>query len=459
MSDASGVPESFDAERAIVAAICADPELTSVSGVIIKSDDFYWSGFRLVYEAVLSLVSAGSPATQVEVYENLKRRNLINGVGGSDVKGIGMEMLADLYLVDPIIESHLESHCQMVSDYSALRRTIDVCRVGIVEATSSDKPARQIIDEVEAMMLSVQGDGRSNKTSARARDMVGATLDRISSYDGTKTTGIATGFTQFDDMTSGLVGGTLMIVAGRPSMGKTAFALNIAMEVGMQSAGVGDVALFSLEMDSDSLMDRLLASESRVSPLKWKKGRLSQEESARLAIGATSIGASTLWIDDSPSQTVLDIRAKCRRLAASSDGLKMIVIDYLQLLSSSSPTNRSREQEVAQMSLSLKSLARELSVPVICLSQLSRGPESRPNKRPMLSDLRESGAIEQDADIVAFLYRPEYYFPDDTSLHGVAELLVAKHRNGPTGSVPLVWRKEYMRFESHDNKKEDRFAY
>ncbi len=451
------IPQSREAEEAVVQAILVDPELASVASAIVQPQDFYWTSLGYVYDAVLQVMARGGAPTPVAIHESLKKSGTIDAVGGVDALGALFGAP-----VDATVE-HLETHCEIIADYASLRATVEVCRRGIVEATSptSDKAPREIIDAIESLILDVQVGSRREQTSARAADLVFGLVARIESYEPSHggLNGLQTGFRVLDRMTGGLHGGQLAIVAGRPSMGKTAFALNVAMNVARGSEP-GEVAVFSLEMDTDSLMERLLAAESRVSAHQWRKGAMTPEEVVRMNAGASSISASTIWIDDHPTQTVLDIRSKCRRLKASPRGLKLVLIDYLQLLRPvTHDKGRSREQEVAQMSLALKGLARELSVPVICLSQLSRSPEQRQDKRPMLSDLRESGSIEQDADLVAFLFRPEYYFRDDVALEGVAELILAKQRNGPTGVVPLYWQKAYTRFDDAVQEKPERFSY
>ena len=452
------IPQSRDAEEAVVQAILADPELAAVASNIVQPKDFYWSSLGYVFDAVLQVMSKGGAPTPVAIHEALKKSGTIDAVGGIDA-------LSELYGSHVCVTvEHLETHCAIIADFASLRATVDVCRRGIVEATSvvSDKSPREIIDSIESSILDVQVGSRRDKTSARAADLVFGLLEKIENFDpsgGGLNGGVETGFRAFDRMTGGLHPGQLAIVAGRPSMGKTAFALNVAMNVA-RGREHGEVAVFSLEMDTDSLMERLLASESRVSSHQWRRGAMTPEEVNRVNIGASAISASTIWIDDHPTQTVLDIRSKCRRLKASPRGLKLVLIDYLQLLRPvSQDRGKSREQEVAQMSLALKGLARELAVPVICLSQLSRSPEQRQDKRPMLSDLRESGSIEQDADLVAFLFRPEYYFREDAALDGVAELILAKQRNGPTGVVPLYWQKGYTRFDDAIEQKQERFSY
>jgi len=451
------IPQSREAEESVICALLADPDLASVATAIIQPSHFYWTSLGHIYEAILQVLSSGGAPTPVAIHEKLKNNGTVEAVGG-------INALAEMYgaPVDLSVD-YLETHCKIVYDYAALRATVEVCRQGIVSATSpsTDQSPRQIIDSIESLILEVQVGADHEKTSARAADLIFDTVERLERYEPSHNgiTGVGTGFRNLDQMTGGLQPGQLLIVAGRPSMGKTAFALNVAMNVA-RGREAGEVAVFSLEMDTDSLMERLLSAEAMVSAHQWRRGEMTPEEIKRVNIGASSISASTLWIDDHATQTVLDIRSKCRRLKASPRGLKLVLIDYLQLLRPvSGSSSRSREQEVAQMSLALKGLARELRVPVICLSQLSRSPEQRQDKRPMLSDLRESGSIEQDADLVAFLFRPEYYFRDDPALEGAAELILAKQRNGPTGSIPLYWHRGYTRFDDAQNQQEERFSY
>lgn len=451
------IPQSREAEENVVCALLADPDLASVATAIVQPSHFYWTNLGHIYEAILQVLSSGGAPTPVAIHERLKTNGTVDIVGG-------INTLAEMYgaPIDLSVE-YLETHCAIVADYAALRATIEVCRQGIVTATSggSERSPREIIDSIESLILEVQIGSEREKTSARAADLIFETVERLEQYEPSNTgvTGIGTGFRALDRMTGGLQAGQLAIVAGRPSMGKTAFALNVAMNVA-KGREPGEVAVFSLEMDTDSLMERLLAAEARVSAHQWRRGAMTPEEVNRVNVGASSISTSTLWIDDHATQTVLDIRSKCRRLKASPRGLKLVLVDYLQLLRPvNTSSSRSREQEVAQMSLALKGLARELRVPVICLSQLSRSPEQRQDKRPMLSDLRESGSIEQDADLVAFLFRPEYYFRDDPALEGAAELILAKQRNGPTGTVPLYWHRGYTRFDDAQSSQEERFAY
>jgi replicative DNA helicase len=309
----------------------------------------------------------------------------------------------------------------------------------------------EVLDQAEGRIFKV-AESHKREGFVWIKEILWAAMERIEALQGSGSgiTGVPTGFPDLDRMTTGFQKGDLCIVAARPSMGKTSWVMNAAA-----TAAIGHkipVAIFSLEMSSDQLVQRLLCSEGRIDAQKLRHGSLSQEEHRRLAAAAGHLNTAPIWIDDSPGN-VLEIRAKARRLKSElrSDAkdLGMIVIDYLQLMPGTEHTEN-RVQEVSQISRGLKALARELEVPVVALSQLSRGPEQRTDKRPMLSDLRESGSIEQDADLVMFLYRPEYYSPADKELAGKTELIVSKQRNGPTGVVDLIFQKSYTRFDSAD---------
>jgi replicative DNA helicase len=315
-----------------------------------------------------------------------------------------------------------------------------------------ERDVDEILDQAEARIFQV-AESHKREGFVWIKEILWSTFEHIEKLQasGTGITGVATGFPDLDRMTTGLQKGDLCIVAARPSMGKTALALNVAANAAIAN-GI-PVAIFSLEMSSEQLVQRLLCAEGRIDALKLRRGRLSQEEHQRLAAAAGHLNTAPIWIDDQPGSNVLEIRAKARRLQSElrSDGkdLGMILIDYMQLMSSAGQSEN-RVQEVSQISRGLKALARELEVPVVALSQLSRGPEQRTDKRPMLSDLRESGSIEQDADVVMFLYRPEYYAAADKrdELEGKAELIVGKQRNGPTGVLQLYFQKSYTRFDS-----------
>ncbi|HIC53539.1 MAG TPA: replicative DNA helicase, partial [Gemmatimonadetes bacterium] len=315
-----------------------------------------------------------------------------------------------------------------------------------------ERDVDEILDEAEAKIFQV-AESHKRKGFVWIKEVLWSTFEHIERLQESATgiTGVATGFQDLDRMTTGLQKGDLAIVAGRPSMGKTSWVLNVTANAAISNNI--PVAIFSLEMSSEQLVQRLLCAEGRIDALKLRRGRLSPEEHQRLAAAAGHLNTAPIWIDDAPGSNVLEIRAKARRLQSElrADGknLGMIVIDYMQLMSGAGKSE-SRVQEVSQISRGLKALARELEVPVVALSQLSRGPEARTDKRPMLSDLRDSGSIEQDADIVMFLYRPEYYASAEKreELEGKAELIVSKQRNGPTGVVELFFQKAYTRFDS-----------
>ena len=346
---------------------------------------------------------------------------------------------------------NIEYHAQIVREKAILRRLIEVSTAIVAEAFEGRSTASQLLDEAESKIFAVsQQQTRDGFT--RIKELLWPTMERIeSAAKGGKTiTGVASGYNDLDEMTSGFQPADLVIVAARPSMGKTAFTLNIAQYAAIEH-NVG-IAFFSLEMSKSSLVQRMITSEARIDAQRIRKGMLRDDDFPRLARAAGILSSAPVWIDDTPGMTLLEMRSKARRLKADSD-IGMVVVDYLQLMSG--PTNsESRQQEVSQISRGLKALAKELNVPVIALSQLSRAPEQRTgdNKRPQLSDLRESGAIEQDADLIMFLYRQEFYDgpvdKDGNSLEGKAEVIVGKQRNGPTGMVNLFFHKQFTRFEN-----------
>jgi len=349
--------------------------------------------------------------------------------------------------------ANLEYHARIVRDKALLRRLVEQASQIIRDVyEQGERQVDEILDAAEARIFQV-AESHKREGFVWIKEILWSAFEHIEKLQESAggITGVPTGFPDLDRMTTGFQKGDLVIVAGRPSMGKTSWVLNVAA-----NASIGHnvaSAIFSLEMSSSQLVQRLLCAEGRIDAQKLRRGRLSQEEHQRLAAAAGHLNTAPIWIDDSPGSNVLEIRAKARRLQSElrSDGkdLGIVVLDYLQLMSSASRVE-SRVQEVSEISRGLKALARELEVPVIALSQLSRGPEQRTDKRPMLSDLRESGSIEQDADLVMFLYRPEYYAPPEKreEFEGKAELIVGKQRNGPTGVVELFFQKAYTRFDS-----------
>jgi replicative DNA helicase len=378
----------------------------------------------------------------ITVSEELKKAGELEDAGG-------LEYLASLLDAVPTA-ANIEYHGRIVHDKALLRRLIDAAQSIVRDVHEpGNRPVDEVLDQAEQTVFRVS-ESRNREGFVWIKEVLWPTFEHIEKLQESQggISGVATGFADLDRMTTGLQAGDLVIVAGRPSMGKTSWALNVAQTAAIEH-GV-PVAIFSLEMSKEQLVQRFLCAAGRVDALKLRRGKLAADEYQRLARAAAHLNRAPIWIDDSATGNVLEMKAKSRRLKADAN-LGLIVVDYIQLMSGSTRMD-SRVQEVSEISRGLKALARELEVPVIALSQLSRAPEQRPDRRPQLSDLRESGAIEQDADLVMFLYRPEYYYgptdKDGKSLEGTAELLVAKQRNGPTGKLDLYFHKVYTRFAS-----------
>ncbi len=412
---------------------------------IVSDAMFYRSENRKVFRAMVRVFQNAPVIDPVTVVEELKKHGELESAGG--VEYIGR-------LVDAVpTAANVEYHLKIVREKALLRRLIEQATHIIQDAQDQgEQSVEEILDHAEARIFQV-AEGQKRQGFVWIKEILWQTFEHIEKLQESKSgvTGVPTGFVDLDRMTTGLQKGDLCIIAARPSMGKTAFALNVAATAAIQHQRA--VGIFSLEMSSPQLLSRLLCSEGRVDAQNLRRGRLSREEHERLGNAAGHLNTAPIWIDDQPGANVLEIRAKARRMKSDlqADGreLGLLMIDYMQLMSGVGKSE-SRVQEVSQISRGLKGLARELEVPLIALSQLSRGPEQRTDKRPMLSDLRESGSIEQDADLVMFLFRPEYYASAENraEMEGKAELIIAKQRNGPTGVVPLVFQKEYTRFES-----------
>jgi len=404
---------------------------------------FYAERHRRIFRAMVVITERGGVVDPLTLSEELSRRGELEASGGKDYIG---------FLVDAVpTAANIEYHAQIVREKAILRRLIEVSTSIVAEAFEGRSTASQLLDEAEQKIFAVSQQ-QTKDGFTRIKELLWPTMERIESAakGGKSITGVASGYTELDEMTSGFQPADLVIVAARPSMGKTAFTLNIAQYAAIEH-NVG-IAFFSLEMSKGSLVQRMITSEARIDAQRIRKGMLRDDDFPRLARAAGILSSAPVWIDDTPGMTLLEMRSKARRLKADSD-IGMVVVDYLQLMSG--PTNsESRQQEVSQISRGLKALAKELNVPVIALSQLSRAPEQRTgdNKRPQLSDLRESGAIEQDADLIMFLYRQEFYDgpvdKDGNSLEGKAEVIVGKQRNGPTGIVNLFFQKQFTRFEN-----------
>jgi replicative DNA helicase len=433
------LPSSEEGERIILGAILLDNALIAQAIEQLKTDDFYSPRHRRIFEAMMALFEGARLIDPILIGEELKKEGVLESIGG-------IATITNLTYGLPHF-SDLKDYIKVVKDKSILRNLIRVCNEVTSEALSEEDDAENILDHAERRIFAL-ADEKTRQGFSAIAPIAEDVMRKVEEYANREThalTGLATGFRDLDEKTSGLQRNDLIIVAARPSMGKTALCLTLAQNAAIQEKAV--VAVFSLEMSKEQLVMRMLSSEARVDAHRFRTGYLTRDEWGRLAESIQVLSDTKLFIDDSPGISVLQMRAKARRLKAEQKSLDLIVVDYLQLMSGSKRTE-SRQQEVSQISRELKSLAKELNVPVVALSQLSRAPEARNPPRPMMSDLRESGSIEQDADVVAFIYREDYYKPDDENA-GVAEIILAKQRNGPIGTVKLAFLKEFTRFENY----------
>jgi replicative DNA helicase len=438
-------PASVHAEMTILGGMLVEPVAIVDATMLLKADDFALDSHRRIYTAMLNLAEAGHAVDIVTVAEELRRRKELDSIGG-------VPYLASLSEGLPRKLS-IESYVRIVRDKSLMRQLMTVCDVGMIDAADQSQMALDVLNNVSSRLVEISEHavtGGFSDITAIVRDSFGS-IDAL--YEqGREVTGLATHYIDFDRMTSGLQESELVIIAGRPSMGKTAWAINIAENAAVRGGKV--VAVFSLEMSKSSLLRRMLASQAMVNSKAIQTGMLMRDDRQKLIAGLEKLMESKMFIDDTPGITLAEMRAKARRLRQQQNGqLDLIVIDYLQLMTGSAGANQkgfeSRTQEVSAISRGLKALAKEMKVPVVALSQLSRASEQRGgDKKPMLSDLRESGSIEQDADVVCFIHREEYYDRENEDLKGKAEIIIAKQRNGPTGSVHLAYLADYTRFEN-----------
>lgn len=436
-------PQSIEAEQAVLGAVLIEGEALLVVMERLSPEDFYRAAHQRIYEAMLRLNEENEPIDLITLTTDLQNHKLLEEVGG-------VGYLTELANAVPTA-SNVGYYAEILEEKAMLRRLIRAATQIVSSGYASEEDVNQLISDAEQKILEIsnrRGDGFIS-----IRDVLMDVFERVEFLFNHKggTTGIASGFPDLDKMTAGFQRNDLIIVAARPSVGKTAFALNIAQNVGVRSKE--SVAIFSLEMSASQLVQRMICAESNVDAGRMRTGFLEADDWEKLTMAIGSLSEAEIYIDDSPSITVADIRAKCRRLKKER-GLGMILIDYLQLIHGRSGGGDNRQQEVSEISRTLKAIARELEVPVIALSQLSRGVEQRQDKRPMMSDLRESGSIEQDADIVAFLYRDDYYNPE-TEKKNIIEIIIAKQRNGPTGTVELVFLKNFNKFVSVDHSMQD----
>ncbi|MEI3611124.1 replicative DNA helicase [Pseudogracilibacillus sp. SO30301A] len=431
-------PHNIEAEQAVIGAIFLEPDVFSTASERIGPPDFYRASHEVIFEAMYKLFEKGEPIDIVTVTTLLANSDKLDIAGG-------VTYLTDLASSVPTA-ANIDYYSKIVEEKALLRRLINTATDIVTKTFSREDEVEEVLDEAERSILEVSS--RKNVNAFKPiKDVLIEVYDNIEQLHHAKddVTGIPTGYRDLDRMTSGFQRNDLIIIAARPSMGKTAFALNIAQNVAINTDE--NVAIFSLEMGADQLVSRMLCAEGNIDSQRLRTGKLEQEDWGKLTMAMGSLSHAGIYIDDSPGIRVTDIRSKCRRLK-QEQGLGMIIIDYLQLIQGSEHSRDNRQQEVSEISRSLKGLARELEVPLIALSQLSRGVESRQDKRPMMSDLRESGSIEQDADIVGFLYRDDYY--DSESEQQNIEIILAKQRNGPTGTVELAFVKEYNKFVDLD---------
>ena len=441
-------PHNNEAEQSVIGAIFLEPQALITAAELLMPEDFYRIAHQKIFDTMISLSDKGQAIDVVTVTEELSAKKELEDVGGISYL---MEIANSVPTAANIVH-----YARIVEEKALLRRLIRVATSIVEDGYAREDEVEALLSEAEKKMMEVSN--RKNAGDFRhIKDVLVETYDNIELLHTRKgdVTGIPTGFRDLDKMTAGFQRNDLIILAARPSVGKTAFALNVAQNVATKTDE--NVAIFSLEMGAEQLVMRMLCAEGNIDAQVMRTGALEAEDWRKLTMAMGSLSNAGIFIDDSSGIRVNEIRSKCRRLQ-QEHGLGMIIIDYLQLISGSGRAGENRQQEVSEISRSLKGLARELKVPVIALSQLSRGVEQRQDKRPMMSDLRESGSIEQDADIVSFLYREDYY-DKETENQNIIEIIIAKQRNGPTGTVSLAFAKEYNKFVNIDWSQHESAAY
>ncbi len=445
--DKRNMPFSLEAEQSVLgSAFLSKYALQKICDELTR-DDFYLDSHMKIYDALYDLNEQGKPVDITIVTDTLEKNKTLSSVGN-------IEYLLEVINSVPSA-SNIDYYINIVHEKALLRRLINVSNEIASESYLENGSVNDILDSAEMKVFNVVKTRKSSEFH-RVQDVVfkaQENLEKLCNQKG-EITGLATGFYEIDKLTSGLHENELIIIAARPAMGKTAFALNLATNVAKTTDKA--VAIFNLEMNAEQLVMRMFSSLAQIDGNKIKTGKLDNNDWAKLSEGISRLADTNIFIDDTPGITIGDIRSKCRRLAASKDGLALVVIDYLQLISGSNKYSGNRQQEVSEISRSLKTMALELGVPVIALAQLSRAVEGRDDKRPLMSDLRESGSIEQDADIVAFLYRDDYY-NKEARMDGnisISEFIVAKHRNGPTATIELLFKKNTSTFANYSKEEE-----
>ena len=437
------LPHSLEAEQSVIGSMLMDRDAIAAASEALAGEDFYNKQYGILFDTICELNDSGSAVDLVTLQERLRMKEVPPEVSG-------LEFIREI-LTAPITSANIKQYVKIVSEKSTLRKLIRLNEEIANTCYSGKETLEYILEDTEKRIFQLV-QRRSTDAYVPIRQVVMNAMDKIEFAAKNKgsVTGIPTGFLDLDYRTAGMQPSDLILIAARPSMGKTAFELNIAHHVAFRKNLT--LAIFSLEMSKEQLVNRMFSMESNVDSQKLRTGQMNDQEWERLIESAGVIGKSSLIIDDTPGISIAELRSKCRKYKLEHD-LSMIIIDYLQLMTGSGKGD-SRQQEISDISRSLKALARELSVPVIALSQLSRAVEQRPDHRPMLSDLRESGAIEQDADVVMFIYRDEYY-NHDSEKKGIAEIIFAKQRNGPIGTVELAWLPEYQRFVNLEHRQTD----
>ncbi len=442
------LPQNLDAERSVLGAILLDNEAFHPAIEILEPADFSLDAHRRIFARMVTLSESRRPIDMITLSEELERTGELEAVGGSAYLSALVDGLPRI--------ANIEHYARIVKEKALLRNLIHTSDNIINQAMEADEEADQVLDRAEEAIFSL-AEKRVREGLLPIKEIVQETIPRLDEYFERRQhiTGLATGFADFDNLTSGLQPADLIILAARPAMGKTALALNIAQYVAAEERK--PVAIFSLEMAREALLFRLLCADAKVDSHRFRTGYLSKEEQAKIVAASARVREAPLFIDDTATLTVLEMRAKCRRLEAER-GLSLVVVDYMQLMSGRGRFEN-RTQEISSISRGLKALAKELHVPVISISQLSRAPEHRSgDHRPQLSDLRESGSIEQDADVVGFIFRPEMYKDSDSvpeDERGRAELIIAKQRNGPTGKVHLAFLRQFTCFQTIDRRSEE----
>ncbi|WML42456.1 replicative DNA helicase [Neobacillus sp. PS3-40] len=437
-------PQNIEAEQAVLGAIFLEPSSLTLASEILIPEDFYRAAHQKIFNVMLKLNDHGKAVDLITVTEELAATKLLEDTGG-------VSYLSELAGSVPTA-ANIEYYARIVEEKSLLRRLIRTATGIAQDGYTREDEVEALLGEAEKNILAVSQ--RKNAGAFHSiKDVLVRTYDNIELMHNRvgDITGIATGFSELDRITAGFQRNDLIIVGARPSVGKTAFALNIAQNVGTKTGE--NVAIFSLEMGAEQLVMRMLCAEGNIDAQRLRTGSLTDDDWGKLTMAMGSLSNAGIFIDDTPGIRISEIRSKCRRLK-QEHGLGMILIDYLQLIQGNGRSGENRQQEVSEISRSLKALARELQIPVIALSQLSRGVEQRQDKRPMMSDIRESGSIEQDADIVAFLYRDDYYDKESENKN-IIEIIIAKQRNGPTGTVQLAFVKEYNKFVNLEKRYDE----